>query len=309
MISVVVPFYNEEENVPELHKRLMEVLSGVKESFEIIFVDDGSQDKTFENIKKLSPVVGLRLNQNSGQTKALLTGLSRATGETIITIDGDLENDPKDIPLLLNKFKEGHDVVSGWRVDRWQGEFVTRKIPSLFANKIISYITGVRLHDNGSNFRIYKKSVFDGLRLHGDAHRMLLAYLASKGARFVEVPVTHNKRRFGKSKYGMTRTFKVILDVLALHFFNKYSSKPMHFFGFFGFGSFFVSGLVFLWSLYYRVFLEVHFNRTPLPILVALFALVGVIFILMGLLAEIFVRMSDNRDSLSDNSVLEEIEN
>jgi glycosyltransferase involved in cell wall biosynthesis len=310
MISIIVPFYNEEKNVPELYRRIFDTLNSLKKNFEIIFIDDGSTDDTFNEIRKLEKVIGIRLAGNNGQTKALLAGLMKSKGDTIITMDGDLENNPEDIEILLNKFNEGFDIVSGWRVNRWKGQLFARKIPSILANKLISYTTKVKLHDHGSNFRIYKKEVFDGVLLLGDAHRMLVAHLASRGTKVTETPVSYSPRKYGKSKYGISRTFKVILDILAFHFFNKYSSKPMHFFGFIGFASLFFSGLIFLWSLYYRFFEGVHFNRTPLPTLVAIFMVVGFLFILMGLLAEIIVRLMATKDSkFLEPDVKEVIEN
>ncbi len=307
MISVIVPFYNEEKNVAELYGRISRALSDLNKTFEIIFVDDGSTDGTFSEIKKLTAVVGIKLAHNNGQTKALLAGLINASGNVIVTLDGDLENNPEDVKLLFNEFDKGYDVVSGWRTNRWTGQFFTRKIPSVLANKLISYITGVKLHDHGSSFRIYRREVFNNVLLLGDAHRMLVAHLANKGARVIETPVSYSPRKFGKSKYGISRTFKVILDILAFHFFNKYSSKPMHFFGIFGFVSLLLSGLIFLWAVYYRVIEGVHFNRTPLPTLVSIFMVVGVLFILMGLLAEIIIRLNVARDPKSLEPGIKEI--
>lgn len=291
MISVVVPFFNEKESIRELHGRLMGALRKSAADIEIIFVDDGSTDGTFDEIRILSPVQGFRFRKNAGQTAAFGCGISQAKGDIIVTMDGDLENAPEDIPLLLKKLEEGFDVVSGWRKNRWSGQF-TRRIPSILANKLISRVTGVRIHDHGCNLRVYRKEVFDGVLFRGEMHRMLAAYLGMRGARVGEVPVSYTPRKFGKSKYGLSRTFRVILDVIALHFFREYSSRPMHFFGYAGFFSLFLGAVAGGAALYLRFFEDVHLNRTPLPELVALFVIVGVQFILMGLLAELFLRSS-----------------
>ncbi|MBI2640544.1 MAG: glycosyltransferase family 2 protein [Candidatus Sungbacteria bacterium] len=290
MISVVVPFFNEEESVRELHARLFLTLRKVGKPFEIIFVDDGSRDGTFEEIKKLAPVRAFRLRVNSGQTAAFGCGIREARGDIIVTLDGDLENQPEDIPHLLEKLGKGYDVVAGWRKNRWSGEFFTRRMPSILANSLISRITGVRLHDHGSNLRVYKKQVFDGVEFRGEMHRMLAAYLGLHGAKVTEIPVSYVPRKFGKSKYGLSRTFKVLLDVLSLHFFRKYATRPMHFFGYAGFISMGLGFLAFLWALYLRIGEGIHFIRTPLPLVIAIFIVVGFQFILMGLLAEILTR-------------------
>lgn len=307
MISVIAPFFNEKESIRELHARLFLILRKIGKPFEIIFVDDGSRDGTFEEIKKLVPVRGLRLRRNLGQTAAFGYGIANAKGEIVVTMDGDLENQPEDIPRLLEKLGEGYDVVAGWRKDRWAGEFFTRKMPSLFANRLISRITGVRLHDHGCNLRVYKKNVFDGMEFRGEMHRMLAAYLGMHGAKVTEVPVSYVPRKFGRSKYGLSRTFKVLLDVLSLHFFRKYASRPMHFFGYAGFLSIGFGFLTFFWALYLRIAEGIHFNRTPLPELVAVFMVVGFQFILMGLLAEILTR-SGQKQHLESYEIAERVE-
>jgi len=307
MISVVVPLYNERGSVRELHERLVTVLTSLGKPFEIIFVDDGSTDGTFEVVKELSPVCGLRLARNEGQTAAFGSGIERAKGDVVVTMDGDLENRPEDIPKLLKKLEEECDVAAGWRQGRWAGQFFTRRIPSQAANWLISRATGIRLHDHGCSLRAYKKAVFKDVRFIGEMHRMLAAHVGSRGARIVEVPVGHDPRRHGVSKYGLSRTFRVLLDVVAFYFFKRYARRPMHFFGYIGFVSIFLGGLVFLWALWYRLALEVHFNRTPLPILVAIFVVIGFQFILMGLLAETVMRKNGSGD-LDSYDVAETIE-
>lgn len=306
MISIVVPFYNERESVRELHTRLLGVLSKIGGTHEIIFVDDGSGDGTFEEIKKLPQVRGFRFTRNFGQTAAFGCGIENAKGDIIVTLDGDLENKPEDIPDLLAKLDQGYDVVAGWRKNRWNSEFFTRRLPSVLANMLISRITGVRLHDHGCNLRAYRRHVFQGVFFNGEMHRMLAAYLGMHGARVIEVPVSYAPRIYGKSKYGLSRTFKVLLDVLAFYFFQKYATRPMHFFGYAGFISMGFGFLTFLWALTLRIWQGTHFNRTPLPELVAIFVVVGFQFILMGLLAEILMR--SRQDTKSNYDVVERME-
>lgn len=289
-ISVVVPFFNEEESVSELHRALLNAIVGTSKSFEIIFVDDGSKDATWQEIQKLQEVRMIRLRRNYGQTAALSVGIKEAQGDVIVTMDGDLENDPADVPRLLEKLEEGYDIVSGWRRDRWQDKFFTRRLPSAVANGLISFVTGVKLHDHGCQLKVYKASVLKQVQLTGDMHRMIAAYAARGGARIVELPVRFEPRKHGFSKYGFSRTFKVLLDILAFHFFYKYARRPMHFFGAIGFVSFFLAGISVAGALYLKLFEGTNFIRTPLPILIAIFVVVGFQFILMGLLAEIISR-------------------
>ncbi len=306
-ISVVIPVYNEAESVSPLHAEIVKVMESLGCSYEIIFVDDGSNDGTFEEIKKCKPMRGLRLSRNFGQTAAFGAGLAEVKGEIIVSMDGDLENQPADIGPLLQKLEEGYDVVCGWRKDRWVNEFFTRRLPSKMANALISRVTRVRLHDHGCNLRAYRKEVFKGVTMTGEMHRMLGAYLGMRGAKIAEIPVGFSPRKFGKSKYGLSRIFRVILDILAYHFFRTYASRPMHFFGYAGFISMFLGGLAFLWALYLRIFKAIHFNRTPLPELIAIFVVVGFQFILMGLLAEMFMR-SQKKESNTSYEIKERVE-
>ncbi len=305
-ISVVVPFYNERESVRELHQRLLEALRSRGQSFELIFVDDGSRDGTYDEIRNLRPVRGFRFGRNLGQTAALGCGVAHAKGEVIITMDGDLENRPEDIPLLLTKLDEGYDVVAGWRKNRWSLQFILRKLPSLAANRLISWMTGMRLHDHGCNLRAYRAHVFRGIVFSGEMHRMLAAYLGMHGAKVAEIPVSYAPRKFGKSKYGLSRTFKVLLDVLWFYFSREYASRPLHFFGYTGFISIGLGLLAFLLMLYLRISQYAHFNQTPLPEFIALLMVVGFQFILMGLLAELLIRSRQNPDS--NYEIVEKIE-
>jgi glycosyltransferase involved in cell wall biosynthesis len=305
MISVIAPLYNERDSVQELHMRIQKALQILGNPFEIILVDDGSKDGTFDEIRKLSSVRGFRFVQNQGQTVAFGAGIARAKGEIVVTLDGDLENQPEDIPLLIKKLNEGYDVVAGWRKDRWQKQLLSRKLPSLLANRLVGWITGVTIHDHGCNLRAYRREVFDGVVFRGEMHRMLTAYLGMRGAKFTELPVSYEPRKHGTSKYGLSRTFKVLLDVLALYFFKEYGSKPMHFFGYIGFLSFGVGFLFGLFALFLRLFSGTHLNRTPLPIMVAIFIVVGVQFILMGLLAELLLRSKEETQTYAIKETFE----
>lgn len=299
MISIVIPFYNEEKNISLLHGRLVKTLINIGQDFEIIFVDDGSTDNTFAEMKKLHPITALKLNKNKGQTEALGAGIRASSGDLIITMDGDLENQPEDIPLLIEKMKEGFDVVSGWRKDRWKDNFVTRKIPSLIANKLINFISGTTLHDNGCQLRVFKKEVLSDIMFIGEIHRMLATHVSVQGAKVGEVEVSYKNRIHGESKYGLSRTFRVVLDVISMGFFQRYSKRPMHFFGYVGFISIALGALAAFWALYLKIYQHLDFDATPLPVVVAFFVLAGFQFILMGLLAEIVIRV--NKVSSKDN--------
>ncbi len=309
MISVVVPFYDEVESVAELHARLLSALRPLGRPFELIFVDDGSGDGTFEVCRKLSPLTLIRLRRNCGQTAALAAGLGEAKGGVIVTMDGDLENDPVDIPELLSKLDEGYDIISGWRRGRWRNQPFSRLLPSLLANRFISWVTRVKLHDHGCQLKAYRRECLDRLTFSGDMHRMAAAYAARGGAKVFEVPVRFERRKYGRSKYGLFRVFKVLLDVLAFHFFQKFSTRPMHFFGVIGFVMLFFGGLIFLLMLAFRFFLDIPFISTPLPTLSAFFIIIAFQFILMGLLAEMIYRFSKSEGSPPGHEVAEIIRN
>lgn len=306
MISVVIPVYNEEKNIRILHAQLIDVFKKLSDRYEIIFVDDGSTDNTFAEIQSIAPVIGVRLRKRSGQTQAVFSGIGQATGEIIITIDGDLQNDPADIPGMLRTLNEGYDVVSGWRKDRWSGQRLRRKIPSVIANAIISKVTGVSLNDHGCGLKVYRRQLLNEVVYIGEAHRMLAAYIGMLGGRVAEVPVSYNRRLHGASKYNMSRTFRVILDVFAMYFFRLYVSRPMHFFGYIGFWSIGIAALASLASIILRLGYGVHFIRTPLPTLVAIFSVIGVQFIVMGLLAEL-ITQNDGKPKRALGSIAEVI--
>ncbi len=305
-ISIVVPIYNERENISELHSRILKAAESITYSFEIIFIDDGSTDGTFEEIKKLNNVCAYSFVKNLGKSHAISFGIKKALGEIIVTLDGDLENHPEDIPKLVNKLDEGFDVATGWRKDRWRSSFLSRRVPSLVANWIISKLSKVQIHDHGCGLTAYRSNLFNDFDFPGEFHRMIVPYLSIEGANITEIPVNFTPRRHGKSKYGLTRTFKVVLDLLSYYFFKSYSSNPMHFFGFTGLFLVFLGAISFLWSLYLKIGQGINFNKTPLPELIAIFVVVGFQFILMGLLAEIFTRSFRSNSKNKDYKIKEE---
>ncbi|MBY0360024.1 MAG: glycosyltransferase family 2 protein [Candidatus Obscuribacterales bacterium] len=292
-LSVLIPVYNEEESLPHLYQKLRSELDALQRSWELIMVDDGSKDSSWSILQKIAAedkrVRCVRFVRNFGQTAALSAGIDYASGEIIIPMDADLQNDPADLNLLLSKLDEGFDVVSGWRKDR-QDEFFTRLIPSWTANKIISVISGVRLHDYGCSLKAYRHEVIKNVRLYGEMHRFVPIYASWMGARVTEIPVTHHARKFGTSKYGLSRTFKVVLDLILVKFLSSYATKPIHIFGSMGLLSIVGSIVAFSWMVILKLFYATSFISTPLPILVAVLALLGVQFIFMGLLAEIIMR-------------------
>ena len=292
-ISVVIPLYNEEENVNPVYDKLTNSLKGYIPDYEIIFVDDGSTDRTLDFLKEISVkdnhVKAISFRRNFGQTAAMAAGFDYSKGDVIIPMDGDLQNDPSDIPTLLAKIEEGYDVVSGWRKYR-KDPFINRKLPSIIANKLISKITGVALHDYGCSLKAYRREVIENLRLYGEMHRFIPALASWSGAKVTEVPVNHFPRQFGESKYGISRTFKVILDLITVKFLLSYSTMPTRLFGKLGFSAFTLSFLSFVISIYMKYFDGLSMNRNPLFLLSVIVFFMGVQFISIGLIAEINVR-------------------
>jgi len=288
-ISVVVPVYNEAANVEELHERLCAVLG---DDAEFVFVDDGSADETFtilSHIAALDPRMRvIRFRRNFGQTAALAAGIDHARGALIVPMDGDLQNDPRDIPRLLAKLDEGYDVVSGWRRKR-QDPF-HRRLPSQIANRLISAISGVHLHDYGCSLKAYRRDVLEDVRLYGEMHRFVPIYATWQGARVAEIPVDHHPRTRGTSHYGIERTLKVVLDLIVVKFLSSYATKPIYLFGGFGMLSLTLGFILFCITLYLKLAHIRDFVSTPLPLLVVLLVLVGCLGILMGLVAELMVR-------------------
>lgn len=292
-ISVVVPVLNEEESLPHLHQKLTETLAGSGYSYEIVFVDDGSTDRSFEimcRLQREDPCLRVvRFRRNYGQTAAFTAGFDRARGDVVITIDADLQNDPADIPALMAKMAEGYDVVSGWRVDR-KDRFLDRRLPSILANRLIGWSTGVRIHDYGCSLKAYRREVLADVRLYGDLHRFIPALASAAGARVTEIPVRHHPRRYGKAKYGLSRTFKVILDILAVRFLMSFATRPMQIFGLLGLASFVVGTAMLAYLAVVRLFLLQPIADRPLTLLGILLTMLGVQLVTTGLLAEIVTR-------------------
>jgi glycosyltransferase involved in cell wall biosynthesis len=292
-VSIVIPVYNEGQNIAILHGKLVSVLGALKQEYEILFVDDGSLDDTLSQLRKIaredSKVKVLALSRNFGQTAALSAGIDYCKGKTIIPMDGDLQNDPEDIVPLLTKLREGYDVVSGWRKARKDPLF-SRRLPSVIANKIISVLAGVRLHDYGCTMKAYRKDILKNIRLYGEMHRFIPIYAHWIGGRVSEIPVHHYPRKFGASKYGMSRVLKVILDLMVVKFLLSYSQKPIYVFGGLGFLMIVGAFLSGLYALYLKFFHGTSFILTPLPLLCVLLSVLGTLSILMGFLAEILTR-------------------
>jgi len=292
-ISVVIPVFNEEENISFLYDRLRKVLESMGEEYEIIFVDDGSTDSTLEILEGLQKtdkhVIVLSLRRNFGQTAAFAAGFDFARGEVIITMDADLQNDPEDIPRLL-EFMKDYDLVSGWRKER-KDPFFSRRLPSMIANWLISKVTGVRLHDYGCSLKAYRKDIVKNLRLYGEMHRFIPAVASWYGVRIAEVPVKHHPRFRGKSKYGISRTFKVLLDLVTVKFLQSFSTKPIQFFGSMGLLSSALGFLILLYLAMLKFLKGASIGGRPLLILGVLLIVVGVQFIGMGLLGEMLVRV------------------
>jgi glycosyltransferase involved in cell wall biosynthesis len=292
-LSIVVPVFNEAENLRLLFQAIKDALAGI--IYEIIFVDDGSKDGSveilFEIAQEASDIVSvIQFRRNFGQTAAIAAGLDYSAGEIIVLLDADLQNDPADIPMLVEKIEEGYDVVSGWRVDR-KDTLITRTIPSRMANWLISTVTGVKLHDYGCTLKAYRRDVFEGFRLYGEMHRFIPAYAVSVGARITEVPVQHHPRRFGETKYGLSRTIKVLLDLFTVKFLISYGHKPIYLFGGAGILLIVPSVLVLLFLVVRRLWLGISILGSPLLQLSTMTMIMGFQSILMGLIAELLVRI------------------
>ncbi len=292
-VSIVIPLYNEEESVEQLYASLKEVLGSLERGAEIIFIDDGSTDGTFQllsRLKRLDDSVRIiRFTKNFGQTAAMTAGFDYAMAGIIVTMDGDLQNDPKDIPLLLQKIDEGNDIVSGWRASR-KDKTISKKIPSKIANWLIGYITGVQLHDSGCSLKAYRSNVIKNLRLYGEMHRFIPALASSRGAKIAEIKVNHHPRKHGSSKYGISRTIRVIFDLITIKFLLSFLTRPLQIFGLCGLA---FSGAGFLICLYLSI-LKLFFGQglsdRPLLQLGVVLLVLGVQFIGFGLIAEMQTR-------------------
>ncbi|HBB86457.1 MAG TPA: glycosyltransferase [Blastocatellia bacterium] len=312
-VSVFLPVYNEEPNLLPLHAKLDEALKALGRSAEIIYVDDGSSDGSLSVLRQIARrddrVRVVALKRNYGQTAAMAAGIDAAEGDVLIPMDADLQNDPADIIRLLNKMDEGYDVVSGWRKNR-QDTLVTRKIPSMIANRLISWIGGVPLHDYGCSLKAYRRESLEDVKLYGEMHRFIPIYAAWAGARVTEIPVAHHPRTMGQSKYGLSRTIKVIFDLVTIKFMASYQTKPLYLFGFAGLLTFGVSLLSALLACLMKFADWPHhadFIQTPLPVMAMVMLVLGIQLFLMGLLAEMLVRTYHESQSKRIYAVRERI--
>lgn len=293
-VSVVIPVFNEDGSLPTLHQKIHEALDSRNDAWEIIYVNDGSTDDSLKILRGIaekdqnhSKVVSLM--RNFGQTTAINAGLDHADGDIIVMLDADLQNDPADIPMLIEKIEEGYDLVSGWRKSR-KDNFFIRTFPSMAANKLISWVTGVHLHDYGCTLKAYRKKIFKGFKLYGEMHRFIPAYAGWAGAKILEVPVNHHPRKYGKTHYGLERTVKVLLDLITLKFLLSYSQKPIYIFGGTGLGLITSSGVMLIYLVTRRILFNEHLIRSPLLLMTTMFFILGFQSILMGLIAELLVR-------------------
>ena len=293
-VSVVVPLLNEERNIPVLYDELCQAVDGLDDQFEFVFVDDGSKDGSLARLEEIQKqdarMVVVSFRRNFGQTAAMAAGFDYATGDVIITMDADLQNDPRDIGKLLAKVREGYDVVTGWRADR-KDAFFNRRLPSIIANRLISFTTGVKLHDYGCTLKAFRKEVVKNVRLYGEMHRFIPAIASGMGIEYTEVIVNHRARRFGQSKYGISRTVRVVLDLLTVKFLLSFSTRPIHVFGVLGLISSGLGTLIALFMLVQRQFFDVPMSNRPLLFLAILLIFIGVQFISIGLLAEMQARI------------------
>lgn len=290
--SIIVPVFEEEESLHPLHERITEAMEQCGTLYELIYIDDGSRDGSYARLVEIAScdprVTVIQFRRNFGQTAAIAAGLSAASGEVIVLIDADLQNDPADIPLLLSKLDEGYDVVSGWRSHR-KDNALSRRLPSRIANFLISRVTGVHLHDYGCTLKAYRREIVDQIRLYGEMHRFIPAHAAWVGAAITEVPVRHHPRQYGKSKYGIARTIKVLLDLMTVKFLGSYSTKPIYAFGGLGIGAI-ATGIVSGATVIARKFQGFSMIESPLLLLTAMLFIIGIQLVLMGFLAEIAVR-------------------
>ncbi len=309
-ISLFLPVLNEEDNLRPMHAKISSALDALGKSAEVIYVDDGSTDSSFEVLSELAKednrIRILSLRRNYGQTAAMAAGIDAARGDILIPMDADLQNDPKDISRLLEKLDEGFDVVSGWRKDR-KDKFITRRIPSMVANRVISWIGGVHLHDYGCSLKAYRRDIIQDVRLYGEMHRFIPIYASWAGARVTEIPVEHHPRTMGQSKYGLSRTIKVVFDLITIKFLASYQTKPLYVFGTFGLIAFLVSVVAGVWAIGLKILGWADFVETPLLLLSFVMIAISVQFFLMGLLAELLVRTYHESQDKSIYAVRERV--
>ena len=292
-ISIIIPFFNEEGNVEKLHEEVTSVLDDNAKSYELVYIDDGGTDQTRSIIEELAKtnkkINFISLQRNSGQTAALQAGIDNSNGKIIIVLDGDGQNDPRDIPMLLEKLNDGFDVISGWRKNRRDNAFV-RTIPSRCASLLISIISGVKLHDYGCSLKVYKREVLKDIKFYGDMHRFIPIFVSWQGGRISEAVVNHRSRTSGQSKYGLNRIFKVILDLALIVFLDKYATKPIQFFGTFGLFFFLFAVLSGVFSVYLKFVHSISFISTPLPLVTVTLFSTAITSILLGITSEIVMR-------------------
>ena len=311
-LSVVVPIHNEAESLEELHRELTATLGAWGRLYEIIVVDDGSTDESYEILARLQALDPhlrvIRFRRNFGQTAAFAAGFDHARGRMIVTSDGDLQNDPRDIPGMVAALERGFDIVCGWRKDR-RDAFVSRRLPSMIANRLISWATGVRLHDYGCSLKVFRADIVKPLRLYGEMHRFIPVFAAMVGARITELPVNHRPRTYGKSKYSLSRTSRVMLDLITVKLLGSYSTKPIYFFGFAGFWLWVLALVLAVIVLVQKLLPPYPYaHNNPLLLLSVVLVIIGVQFILMGLLAELSVRTYHESQSKPTYVVREVIE-
>jgi glycosyltransferase involved in cell wall biosynthesis len=293
-LSLVIPVFNEQDNLPFLFDAIQKIMKEIDQPWEAILVDDGSRDKTLSVLKQYAEkdpthIRVISFRRNFGQTAAIAAGLDYAQGKIIILMDADMQNDPADIPMMLAKLNEGYDLVSGWRKDR-KDNALTRNFPSMLANWLISRVTGVHLHDYGCTLKVYRRDVLEGFRLYGEMHRFIPVYANSVGANITEMPVHHYPRKFGKTKYGLERTAKVILDLFTVKFLVAFASKPIYLFGGTGGLLMIISAVIMLYLFIRRIFFLVGVTGSPLFLVSTMFFILGFQSMLMGLIAELLVR-------------------
>ncbi|HEY6072114.1 MAG TPA: glycosyltransferase family 2 protein [Anaerolineales bacterium] len=310
-LSLVIPVYNEEENLPQLFEALSEVMSRLGCEWEAILVDDGSRDGSLEVLRKYAHadeahIRVISFRRNFGQTAAIAAGLDHAVGDTIVLLDADMQNDPADIPMLLAKLDEGYDLVSGWRKDR-KDNAITRTLPSRLANGLISLVTGVHLHDYGCTLKAYRRDALEGFHLYGEMHRFIPVFAHSVGARITEMPVHHHPRKYGRANYGLERTVKIILDLFTVKFLLSYSNKPIYLFGGLGITLIFGSVALLLYLFIRRLVESVAVLGSPLFQVALMFAIMGTQSILMGLIAELLVRTYHESQSKHTYTIREQI--
>lgn len=292
-LSIVIPIYNEEENIPLLYDEIKQALAETDKTYEIVFVDDGSKDRSLALLEELQEkdeqVIVVAFRRNFGQTAAMSAGFDYARGDICITMDGDLQNDPRDIPEMIAKVEEGYDVVTGWRHDR-KDPFLSRRLPSIMANRLISWITGVKLNDYGCTLKAFRKEVVQNIKLYGEMHRFIPAIASGMGISFTQIKVNHRARRFGTSKYGISRTIRVILDLITVKFLLSYATRPLHVFGLMGFVSSSLGFVIALVMTVQRQLFGIPLGSRPLLLLAILLIFIGIQFITIGLVAELVVR-------------------